>query len=68
MENVIARNELAVEFNAEIEPQLQALALKPGVLTDPGRRPAASTVYTKGAWFLQFLEQRYRPRDVRCRS
>ena len=57
MENVIERNELKKEY-AEIDPSLQALATKPGVLKDPVNSSSA-TVYTKGAWFLQFLEQRY---------
>ncbi len=57
MENVIERNELAAEFK-EIDPKLQALAVKPGVLVDPDENSSA-TVYTKGAWFLQFLEQRF---------
>lgn len=57
MENVIERNELKKEF-AEIDPRLQALATKPGVLKDPDESSSA-TVYTKGAWFLQFLEERY---------
>ena len=34
------------------------LATKPGVLKDPDNSSSA-TVYTKGAWFLQFLEDRY---------
>ena len=57
MENVIERNELAVEFK-EIDPKLQALAVMPGVLKDPDENSSA-TVYAKGAWFLQFLEQRF---------
>ncbi len=57
MENVIERNELKKEF-AEIDPKLQALATKPGVLKDPDENSSA-TVYTKGAWFLQFLEERF---------
>lgn len=57
MENVIERDELKKEF-AEIDPKLQALATKPGVLKDPDENSSA-TVYTKGAWFLQFLEQRF---------
>jgi leukotriene-A4 hydrolase len=57
MENVIERNELKTEF-AEIDASLQALATKPGVLKDPDNSSSA-TVYTKGAWFLQFLELRY---------
>ncbi|MFX5522339.1 M1 family aminopeptidase, partial [Acinetobacter baumannii] len=56
MENVIERNELRAEY-AELEPAKQILALKPGTLKDPDDSSSA-TVYTKGAWFLQFLEQR----------
>jgi leukotriene-A4 hydrolase len=57
MENVIERNELKSEFTADNKP-LQALAVKPGVLKDPDEN-LSSTVYTKGAWFMQFLEQRF---------
>ncbi len=57
MENAIERNELKKEF-AEIDPSLQVLATKPGVLKDPDNSSSA-TVYTKGAWFLHFLEDRY---------
>ncbi len=57
MENVIERNELAVEYK-ELDPKLQALALKPDALPDPDGSSSA-TVYTKGAWFLQFLEERF---------
>ncbi len=57
MENVIERNELKKAY-AEVDPKLQVLATKPGVLKDPDDSSSA-TVYTKGAWFLQFLEQRY---------
>jgi leukotriene-A4 hydrolase len=57
MENVIERDELKKEF-AQIDPSLQALATKPGVLKDPDNSSSA-TVYTKGAWFLQFMEQRF---------
>jgi hypothetical protein len=57
MENLIERNELAAEFTADNKP-LQRLAVKPGDLTDPDENLTA-TVYTKGAWFLQFLETRY---------
>ncbi len=57
MENVIERNELAEEYKA-LDPKLQALALKPEALPDPDGSSSA-TVYTKGAWFLQFLEQRF---------
>ena len=57
MESVIARNELKEEFKT-VDPKLQALAVKPGVLKDPDENSSA-TVYAKGAWFLQFLEQRF---------
>ena len=57
MEEVIDRNELKDEFK-ELDPKLQRLSLKPGDLADPDNSSSA-TVYTKGAWFLQFLEQRY---------
>ena len=57
MESVINRDELKAEF-ADAPEALQILATKPGVLKDPDNS-LTSTVYTKGAWFLQFLEQRY---------
>ncbi|HEY1139328.1 MAG TPA: M1 family metallopeptidase [Lysobacter sp.] len=57
MERVISRNELKQEFTEENKP-LQVLAGKPGELKDPDDN-LGSTVYTKGAWFMQFLEQRY---------
>lgn len=57
MERVISRNELKEEFK-QIDPKLQALALKPDALPDPDGSSSA-TVYTKGAWFLQFLEERF---------
>jgi aminopeptidase N len=56
MERVIARNELATEFTPA-NVALQPLAIKPGVLTDPDNN-LTSTIYTKGAWFMQFLEER----------
>ena len=57
MESVIARNELKAEFET-LDPSLQALSLKPGAVADPDGASSA-TVYQKGAWFLQFLEQRF---------
>ncbi|QGW63834.1 aminopeptidase [Lysobacter soli] len=57
MEKVISRNELGAEYK-ELDPKLQVLALRPGTLADPDGQ-SSSTVYTKGAWFLQFLEERY---------
>jgi leukotriene-A4 hydrolase len=56
IENVIERNALRLEFTAE-NTALQPLAIRPGVLKDPDEN-LTSTIYTKGAWFLQFLEQR----------
>jgi aminopeptidase N len=57
MEEVIDRDELKSEF-ASLDPKLQRLSLKPGTLADPDDQSSA-TVYTKGAWFLQFLEKRF---------
>ena len=56
-ETVIGRNELKQEFKT-IDPKLQVLSLKPGAVADPDGASSA-TVYQKGAWFLQFLEQRF---------
>jgi aminopeptidase N len=56
MERVIARNEVANEFTPA-NVALQPLAIKEGVLKDPDNN-LTSTVYTKGAWFMQFLEER----------
>jgi len=57
MENVIERDALAKEY-LTLEPKLQVLALKPGDLADPDNSSSA-TVYGKGAWFLQWLEQQF---------
>ena len=57
MENVTARNELKAEFT-EANQALQALAIPAGALPDPDGHLTAN-VYTKGAWFLEFLEQRF---------
>ena len=57
MEHVIDRDELKQEY-AELAPDLQRLSLKPGTLANPDDSSSA-TVYTKGAWFLQFLEKRF---------
>ncbi|MCA1713838.1 MAG: M1 family metallopeptidase [Gammaproteobacteria bacterium] len=57
MENVIERNALRKEYTDD-NKALQALAVKPGVLKDPDEN-LTGTVYTKGAWLLQFLEQRF---------
>lgn len=57
MENVTARNELKAEFTEE-NKHLQPLAIPAGALPDPDGH-LTGTVYTKGAWFLQFLEHRF---------
>ena len=57
MEHVIDRDELKQEYRS-LKPELQRLSLKPGTLSDPDDQSSA-TVYTKGAWFLQFLEKRF---------
>jgi aminopeptidase N len=57
MEQVIDRDELKEEYKT-LKPELQRLSLKPGTLADPDDSSSA-TVYTKGAWFLQFLEKRF---------
>lgn len=57
MEQVIDRDELKKEYKT-LDPKLQALALKPGDLTDPDDA-ASDTAYTKGAWFMQWLEQKF---------
>jgi len=57
MENVIGRNELAAEFTDD-NAALQRLAVRPGDLEDPDSN-LTGTVYTKGAWMLQWLEQQY---------
>jgi aminopeptidase N len=57
MESVIARDELKDEFTDANKP-LQRLEIKPGDLHDPDDN-LTGTVYTKGAWFMQFLEQRF---------
>ena len=57
MEHVIDRDELKKEYET-LDPKLQVMALKPGELADPDGS-SSSTVYTKGAWMLQWLEQTY---------
>jgi leukotriene-A4 hydrolase len=57
MENVIERNAIAEEFTANNLP-LQRLAIEPGVIKDPDDN-LSGTVYAKGAWYMQFLEQRF---------
>lgn len=61
MEQVIDRDDLKKEFK-DIAPKMQVLALKPGDLPDPDGS-SGSTVYAKGAWFMQYLEEKF-GRDV----
>ena len=57
MEYVISRNGLKSEI-ANMSPEEQALAVRPGVVKDPDDSLSAVS-YDKGAWFLQFLEERF---------
>ena len=57
MEYVISRNGLKAEIGT-MSPEEQALAVRPGVVKDPDASLSAVS-YDKGAWFLQFLEERY---------
>jgi leukotriene-A4 hydrolase len=57
MENVTSRHELATEFT-DANRALQPLVLPPGALKHPEDH-LTGTIYTKGAWFLHFLEQRF---------
>jgi len=57
MEFVIARNELRGTIG-EMEPQAQSLAIRPDVRVKAGDTLTA-VAYDKGAWFMQFLEQRF---------
>lgn len=57
MEFVIARNALRENISAMPEAT-QALAVKPGTELDADDALSA-VAYDKGAWFLQFLEQRF---------
>jgi aminopeptidase N len=57
MEFMIARDGLRKEIK-DMKPEEQALAVRPGVLKDPDDALSAVS-YDKGAWFLQFLEQRF---------
>ncbi|MDG6347650.1 M1 family metallopeptidase [Luteimonas sp. 8-5] len=57
MESAIAREELKQEFT-DANKALQPLSVKPGDLDDPDHN-LTGTVYTKGAWFMEALEQRF---------
>ena len=57
MEFVISRNELSGSIG-EMEPQAQSLAIRPDVQVKAGDTLTA-VAYDKGAWFMQFLEQRF---------
>jgi leukotriene-A4 hydrolase len=56
MERVIDRNALRAEFT-DANRELQRLAVRPQDLADPDDN-LTGTVYHKGAWMLQFLEER----------
>ncbi|MBS7458801.1 M1 family metallopeptidase [Coralloluteibacterium stylophorae] len=58
MEFVIARNGLIAELD-DIAPQRQALAPPPLGEGEDADGALSSIAYDKGAWFLQFLEQRF---------
>ena len=59
MERVIDQDELAAEIKSgEIKPADQVLMLPPLGARDPDEA-LSDIAYTKGAWFLQFLEQRF---------
>ena len=63
MERQIDQEELAAEIKSgEIAPIDQVLALPPLTGRDPDEA-LSDIAYTKGAWFLRFLEQRF-GRDV----
>ncbi|MGH8074341.1 MAG: M1 family metallopeptidase [Lysobacter sp.] len=57
MEFVIARNELSGSIG-DMEPHAQSLAIRPDVQVKAGDTLTA-VAYDKGAWFMQFLEQRF---------
>jgi len=57
MEFVISRNELKKEID-DMPPAVQALAVKPGTQLDADDA-LSGVAYDKGAWFLQFLEERF---------
>lgn len=59
MERVIDQDELAAEIKSgQIKPADQLLMLPPLGARDPDEA-ISDIAYTKGAWFLQFLEQRF---------
>ncbi|WP_462115268.1 M1 family metallopeptidase [Lysobacter xanthus] len=57
MEKIVGRNEIKEEFT-DANRDRQPLAIKAGVLKDPDDN-LTGTVYTKGAWFAEFLETRF---------
>jgi aminopeptidase N len=57
MEFAIARNALR-EGLADIPEQARALAIRPHVRVKAGD-PLSEVAYDKGAWFLEFLEERF---------
>lgn len=60
MERQIDQHELADELkDGAIKPALQLLALDPPKPGDSPDDALSDIAYTKGAWFMQFLEQRF---------
>lgn len=57
MEFLIARNALREDL-ADMPGQARALAVRPGVKVAAGD-PLTEVAYDKGAWFLEFLEERF---------
>ncbi len=57
MEFVIARNALRADL-ADMPAQARALAVRPTVKVAAGD-PLTQVAYDKGAWFLEFLEERF---------
>ena len=57
MEFVIARNALRKDL-ADMPAQARALAVRPDVKVAAGD-PLTEVAYDKGAWFLEFLEERF---------
>ena len=59
MERVIDQDELRAELKSgDLKPAAQVLVLPPMGAGDPDEG-LSDIAYTKGAWFLQFLEQRF---------
>ncbi|MFT4197491.1 MAG: M1 family metallopeptidase [Pseudoxanthomonas sp.] len=59
MERQIDQTELAANELKDLPPQAQLLRLPPLAAGDDPDDSASEIAYVKGAWFLQFLEQRF---------